>query len=167
MRPLVLVGILAAFPVHSQGMPHDGKKIFNELKTLVGDWKSAAAGSATTVNYKLIANDSALIETWTMSPTRQSMTVYTLDGNELIASHYCPQGNAPRLKLTTTDKSGASNFILMDGANLQDPSGSHQHAFWIRIDGPNSMSRSETYIGNAEAYDPSRQGEAESFRRMK
>ena len=35
----------------------------------------------------LVANESALVETWTMSPTRQSMTVYTLDGDRLLATH--------------------------------------------------------------------------------
>lgn len=167
MRALAVLALLASFPVHSQDSSREGKKVFNELKALVGDWKSRNPGSTTTVNYRVIANGSSLVETWTMSPTRQSMTVYTLDGDELIATHYCPQGNAPRLKLASRDASGKSQFIFMDGANLQDALGSHEHAFWVRIDAADVVSRSETYIGNTEKYDPSVQGQAESFQRLR
>ncbi len=143
-------------------------QVFEQLKELVGDWRSSKAGSATTVNYKLIANGTSLIETWTMSPTRQSMTVYTLDGKKLIATHYCPQGNAPRLQLKHTDKNAKHHFEFFDGANLQDPSGHHEHAFWVQLNSPESMTRSETYIKNSDRYNPkSDLGEVETFIRSK
>lgn len=158
--------VLAASVVH--GKDFNAAATFEELKTLVGDWKSSNPSSSTTANYRLIASGFALVETWTMSPTRQSMTVYTMDGSRLIATHYCPQGNAPRLEMTSTDKSGTHHFLFFDGANIQDKSGSHEHAFSIKVESSGLLTRSETYIGNESSYDPATdKGESESFLRVK
>jgi len=158
--------VLVASVVH--GNDFSAKATFDELKTLVGDWKSSNANSSTSVDYRLIANGFALVETWTMSPTRQSMTVYTMDGSRLIATHYCPQGNAPRLEMISTDKSGAHYFLFFDGSNIQDESSSHEHAFSIRIESSGILTRNETYIGNESTYDPAvDKGQSESFFRVK
>lgn len=144
------------------------KTAFEQLKTLVGTWRAAGPNSKTTVEVKLIANGSTLVETWTMSPTRQSMTVYTLDGDRLLATHYCPQGNAPRLVFSKTDASGAHHFEFLDGANLQNPAGSHEHAFWIRADASGTITRNETYIANGAKYDSEKDlGDTETFAREK
>jgi len=139
---------------------------FEQLKTLAGEWQSADPKSGTSVGIAALANGSALVETWTMSPTRQSMTVYTMDGNRLIATHYCPQGNAPRLGYSGTDASGAHHFEFLDGANLQSAEGFHEHAFWIRKDSGGTFTRSETYISNGAKYDPAKHtGSIETFSR--
>ena len=130
------------------------KRTFEQLKTLVGDWTIADSNRKTQVNFRLIANDSAIVETWTMSPTRQSMTVYVLDGERLIMTHYCPQGNAPRLVHSKTDDDGVHHFQFLDGANLRKKDGEHQHAGWIRIDSATRFQRSDTYIENGTEFDP-------------
>ena len=140
--------------------------VFDQLKALEGNWRSTTGN--TTVNYRLIANGSSIVETWTMSPTRQSMTVYTMGGDRIIATHYCPQGNAPRLELSSTGPDGTHYFEFLDGANLQKPNGSHEHAFWVRQDSADSLVRSETYIANGSVYDPKNDpGSIESFARDK
>lgn len=164
----VLAIMLAMPPCFASPAETSPKDVFEHLKTLAGDWRSTRIGSATVVNYRTIANGSSVVETWTMSPTRQSMTVYTMDGERLLATHYCPQGNAPRLRMTDTDAAGAHRFAFLDGANLQDASGSHEHAFWIRFDPSGTLTRSETYIRNGAAYDPQQdKGDQESFARAK
>jgi hypothetical protein len=129
---------------------------FNSLKSLVGDWQGRDGDRVVSVNYRLTANDSALVETWTMSPTRESITIYTLDGERLIATHYCPQGNQPRLRLRRQDADGKLQFQFLDGTGLQDKTASHQHAMWIKIDSADSFTRSETYIQNGTKFDPAK-----------
>lgn len=130
----------------------DPVSAFAQLRALVGDWEGAAAsGRRITVNYRLIANDTVLIETWTLSPTRQSMTVYHMDGEDLLATHYCPLGNQPRLQMVRDDtQPGVLNFRFRDATNLPDAARAHQHAFWIRIPSDTSFERNETYIENGE-----------------
>ncbi|WLT32945.1 hypothetical protein [Geothrix sp. PMB-07] len=124
------------------------QKAFRDLATLVGEWSGTSANRPLRVSYKLTANGTALVETWTMSATRESMTLYTVDGSRLLATHYCPQGNQPRLVLTEKDKTGRYQFRFMDGTGLQDPGGSHQHACWLQVVSPETFIRSETYIPN-------------------
>lgn len=163
---LVLLAAATSRPVDAAGP--DARPVFTALKALVGDWRSTDAASATRVTYSLTANGSTLLESWTMGPTRQSLTVYTMDGERLLATHYCPQGNAPRMRFIETDASGAHRFLFADGANLQDPEGHHEHAFWIRIDAPGTVARSETYIRNDASYDPARDtGTSETFERVR
>ncbi len=138
--------------------------VFDQIKKLEGNWHSTKG--KTTVNYALMANGNTVVETWTMSPTRQSMTVYTMDGERMLATHYCPQGNAPRLYFAKTDEDGSHHFEFLDGANLQNLDGSHEHAFWIRMNLPDHLVRSETYIANGAVYDPAKGAvKAESFDR--
>ena len=139
---------------------------FDALKALEGNWHSTSG--KTTANYKVIANGSSLVETWTMSPTRQSMTVYTMDGDRIIATHYCPQGNAPRLELAKTAADGTHYFEFLDGANVHVAGGSHEHAFWVRLDPQGTLVRNETYIANDSTYDPKKDlGSTELFARVK
>jgi hypothetical protein len=162
------IALAACGPASVHAAEPDASAVFAALKALVGDWRSADAASATRVSYSLTANGTTLVESWTMSPTRQSLTVYTMDGERLLATHYCPQGNAPRMQLEETDESGAHRFEFVDGANLQDPQGHHEHAFWIRVDAPGRVTRSETYIRNDAKYDPAKDtGTSESFERVK
>lgn len=157
---------LLLVPAVASAAPPSAQAVFDRLKTLAGEWRSTDAANATRVTYRVIANGSALVESWRMSPTRESMTVYTMDGERLLATHYCPQGNAPRMQLIGTDDTGASRFFFIDGANLQDPAGAHEHAFWVRIEPSGELTRSETYIGNADQWgDHQEEGAAESFRR--
>lgn len=82
---------------------------FDQLKTLEGKWRSTSGGTAT--SYKVIAIGSSLVETWTMSPARQSMTVYAMDGDRVLATHHCPQANIPRLEVAVaaTDRAHFSS----------------------------------------------------------
>ena len=122
---------------------------FKQLTSLVGTWEGRFPdGRAHTVSYRLTAGGSVLVETWTLGPSRESMTLYSIDGGDLIATHYCPQGNQPRLRLVAANDPTRLSFELVDGGNLRVPGKSHQHAFWLKVDGPSAFTRSETYVDN-------------------
>lgn len=163
---LAILLLLASVSSYADNLPSE--VAFEQLKGLVGSWKPTNPEDPTQIEVKLIAGGSALVETWEMSPTRQSMTIFTLDGDRLLVTHYCPQGNAPRLAYTQTDTSGAHHFQFIDGTNLQNPEASHEHALWIRQEPDGTLTRSETYISNGASYDPAKDaGEIQTFVRAK
>ncbi|HYD86152.1 MAG TPA: hypothetical protein VEA80_01640 [Vitreimonas sp.] len=144
----------AALPARAgaQSNARSAAQAFADLKALAGDWQGRTeSGRTFLVNYRLIANETVLIETWTMSPTRQSMTVYHMDGGDLLATHYCPIGNQPRLRYRPDLSGERLEFSFRDATNLQDASAAHQHAFWVRINAGGAFVRNETYIENGEA----------------
>lgn len=123
--------------------------VFKQLMSLIGSWEGKwPDGRAHTVSYRLTAAGSVLVETWTLSSGRESMTMYHLDGDTLLATHYCPQGNQPRLQLVAGSEPDKFSFIFRDGTNLQVKEKSHQHSFWIKLSGTNAFERSEIYVEN-------------------
>jgi hypothetical protein len=153
-RGLIVFGFSLAWAplsVLAQPGPLRPDQAFQTLKSFVGDWQGVTEnGRQFLVSYRLTANDTVLVETWTMSPTRQSMTVYHMDGEALIATHYCPQGNQPRLQYRPDTSNERLHFTFRDATNLPDPNAAHQHEFWIRRHADGSVARNETYIENGE-----------------
>lgn len=74
---------------------------FEVMKKLVGEWATADdkgnAGPVVSV-YKLISNNSVLHETLFPGTPHEMVSVYHMDGPDLICTHYCAMGNQPRLK---------------------------------------------------------------------
>lgn len=167
MRALYVFGvtILFAMTLPAAASEQSLQATFDHLKTLEGNWKSTS--SKTTIDFMPIANGTSIVETWTMSPTRRSMTVYTMDKDRILATHYCPQGNAPRLQLSGDGGDGTYRFRFLDGANLHVSDGSHNHAFSVLINDPNTFVKKEIYIANGSIYDPERDPETtETFTRV-
>ncbi len=141
MRYLLLWGLLASLSpsiAYAKAPPHGRaldffapKKAFEKMKCLVGDWEATLKnGKKIKVNYRFIANETVLAETWVSSSGRESMSMYHFDGPSLILTHYCPQGNQPRLKyLPKSSSQGELSFIFDGGSSLQDLSKSHMVGF--------------------------------------
>lgn len=147
----LLLGIALLLQGSNVAFAADAHAVFARLGGLAGDWEGTFSnGRRHTVNYRLSAGGTALVETWTLAPGRESLTVYTLDGDALVATHYCPQGTQPRLKFGA-ERDGRLQFELLDGGSLQVPGRSHQQAFWLQWNGGDTLVRSETYVENGVA----------------
>ncbi|AGC43865.1 hypothetical protein MYSTI_02549 [Myxococcus stipitatus DSM 14675] len=155
----------AAEPVESAGA-----RAFKRLGALVGTWEGTFSnGKVHHVTYRLSAVNSVLVETWALGPERESLTLYHLDGDTLVADHYCPQGNTPRLELAKRADGDSLSFVFRDGTNLKVKGKSHQHAFWVRLDGPDAFARGETYVENGSTppqLAKAGPGEAVTYRRV-
>ncbi|MCQ4166480.1 hypothetical protein [Tahibacter harae] len=152
LRQVLIVAALALLPLcSSSAFAADAQAAFARLGQLAGDWEGQFAnGRHHTVNYRFSAGGTVLVETWALAPGRESITVYYVDGDELLATHYCPQGTQPRLRLVD-DAGGRLSFELRDGGNLALAGKSHQQAFWLELSGENGYRRSETYVENGGA----------------
>lgn len=87
-----------------------------DLSFLAGAWHGTTEGSAVDITFKQISNGSVLVESFG-KPERQTMTVYHHDGEALIATHYCGQGNQPRLRARMADN-GRLIFSQFDITDL-------------------------------------------------
>jgi hypothetical protein len=121
---------------------------FDEMKSLVGVWKKEGGKSPNfSISFELIANSSVLVETWLRNGKKHSFTLYHLDNENLMATHYCPQGNQPRLKLVGSSTMNDLRFNFFDATNLVDKANSHQHSLGFEFsDNINSILRKESYI---------------------
>lgn len=131
-------------------MEGQGIKVFEELKkSLVGVWEGKTeAGRQLQVAFRLVAADTVLVETWTLAPGHEALTLYHIDHEMLMATHYCPLGNQPRLVLKEPVLEGSYAFEFVSATDLASPAEAHQHRFEIKLLGADSFWRSETYVDN-------------------
>jgi hypothetical protein len=148
-RSIILLATLFAFPAIAGADQIKARAAFEKLQALVGDWEGKTeAGRVLKVSYRLTANKTVLVETWTLGPQRESLTLYHMDNESLIATHYCPIGNQPRLQFKEGGNASLFIFEFVSATNLPKPEVAHQHRFEVEFQDANSFARSETYLEN-------------------
>jgi hypothetical protein len=124
--------------------------VFEQLKSLAGDWLGHRPdGRPVGVRYRLSAAGSVLVETWDLGPGVEALTVYHMDGGALLVTHFCPQGNQPRLRMRPSVSAGRLDFAFQDAAGVE-PGHWVQQAFWIELHSDGTFSRGETYAHGDE-----------------
>lgn len=124
---LMLTGANAyADPNHDHGVAKPGataNTAFEKLKALAGTWSANTVtkdGELTTVEYRVTAGGSVVMETMFAGQPHEMINMYSLDGDSILATHYCSGQNVPVLKLNT-QKSTADklvfDFVSVSGAN--------------------------------------------------
>ena len=109
---------------------------------LVGAWHGTTkGGGAVDVSYRAIAGGSALAETFG-GPTRATMTLFHPDHGGLVATHYCAQGNQPRLRAVDVQPDSL-RFAEADVTDL-DPDEAHLVELGFEF-GPDGFDRIEDY----------------------
>ncbi|MFY9345305.1 MAG: hypothetical protein WAT39_22635 [Planctomycetota bacterium] len=120
-----LLGCAVAPPPAAVTGAIDGRDAFVALCALAGDWVAAGPEGSTWLSYRRAANGSALVEEMRREPGASPlmMSVYHLDGQALVMTHYCGQGNQPRMRATEL-AAGRIRFDAFEVANLASPAAS-------------------------------------------
>src|SRR5262245_8529655 len=123
--------------LNANGAPADSTAsaaAFARLKTLVGQGQSEDRQNQERLTYELVGDGTALVERETASNRPEMLTVYHLDGDRLLLTHYCMAGNQPRMALKGFDAStGVLTFDFVDATNLATPAAGHMHSVAIRL----------------------------------
>ena len=132
-------------PAPLASTPVPAAAAFDQLKSLVGTWRNAdRPDSPLRIRFYLTAGGTVLVESWEARGQPHSLTIYHRDGPALLATHYCPQGNQPRLALAGRDASGL-HFAFKDATDLDRATESHQHDLWFDLTDPTHPVRGEVY----------------------
>ena len=103
----------------------DAQKAFNKLKTLEGTWEGKTAqGQPIKVTYHVISGGSAVMS---QSGEDSMVTIFHLDGDRLLMTHYCGAGNQPRMVATLSEDGKTMEFKFLDVTNLATPQTGHMH----------------------------------------
>ncbi len=120
----------------------DAASAFEALKGLEGTWTGTVAmeeggeGRQTTIVYEVSAGGHSVIETFGPGTPMEMFSVYHLDGDDLLMTHYCAIGNAPRMKLAPSDKPGELVFEFNGGSNMDPEKDAHAHEGRMQLLGP-------------------------------
>jgi len=110
---------------------------FERLKQLTGEWNGTVQekenGPAASVRYRVTANGSAVVEILFPDTAHEMMTVYHMDGERLILTHYCAVGNQPRMVLDPASTHQLLVFTFAGGTNMKSEKDLHMHSGRIRL----------------------------------
>jgi hypothetical protein len=138
IRQFLITGLVALATLQAadlkSGNPGSAAAAFARLKTLVGVWEADMPDGKARLTYELTGGGTALVEHESEDKMPGMMTVYHLDGDRLILTHYCMTGNQPRMQARGINpETGEIQFQFLDVTNLSSPGAGHMHNARVRL----------------------------------
>ncbi len=128
---VTLVVILSASFVVAES---DAVKSFTLLKGMEGNWAGKdPQGHPVEVTFRMTAGGSALMSEIHGHGPENMITMFHMDGDRLLMTHYCGAGNQPRMKVISSDAKSVS-FEFFDGTNIGPGDGHMQHVTFTEPD---------------------------------
>src|SRR5262249_37912539 len=112
---------------------------FEALKTLAGDWvvigKDGKPTDKVVSSIRVTSAGNTVQETLFPSSDHEMVTMYHLDGEDLVLTHYCMLGNQPRMLAEPGSDVNRIVFKFTGGTNLKSNDEHHMHQATLLIDG--------------------------------
>lgn len=99
----------------------DAKKAFATLETVAGSWQGTVRDTPINFTIRAVSSGTAILHEGHTNggrPPNHEITMFYLDGDRLLATHYCDGGNRSRLegKMSPDGKAIEFSFIDVAGA---------------------------------------------------
>lgn len=137
-RPVpILSAVLLAltFCAASALAQSDAQKAFTSLKTLPGTWVGETPKGPVQVNFKVTGAGSAVMSeiTTAMHDHEDMISMFHMDGNRLLLTHYCAIGNQPRMQAETSPDGKTITFSFVDATNLATRDAGHMQQMVLTL----------------------------------
>ncbi len=135
---ILLLG-LDSSPADAAEPSDPAREAFARLSELQGVWRGASSkGWTDTSELRLIAAGSVLLETSRFTDDTEGKnamaSAFQLDGRNLLVTHYCEAGNAPRLVASAFEEGGkVVTFTFQSGVNLPSRDQGHMDKLVVRF----------------------------------
>jgi hypothetical protein len=132
--------------------PANAAQAFDKLKTLAGNGEATTEKGKVTTSFELLSGGTALAEHMSMPGEKEMLTVYFVDGNRLLLTHYCEAGNQPRMQAAAFDpKSTVIDFGFLDATNMPDANAGHMHHVTVKLNSPSELVEDWTFYQGGKA----------------
>jgi len=103
--------------------------IFNKIKSLQGEWISTEGEhkGQVALSVSIVAAGSAVVEREFPGTSEEMITIYHLDGEDVLLNHYCMLGNQPRMKAKLGDSDNTILFEFVGVTNVASKDDAHMH----------------------------------------
>ena len=126
MKYIALAALAAISFSANAATDSSAKDAFVRLKGMVGNWEQGKGPNKMVVTYRLTGGGSALMETISPGTPHEMVTMYHLDKDQLVMTHYCAAHNQPTMKLVPDSDPEALHFVFVSGMNM-DIKDMHMH----------------------------------------
>ena len=149
-RPLLFVSVTMIALLLAAAAPAADKtkseEAFDRLATLKGQWSGEQEGVKISLIYTLTANGSALMEEFRPESGAVMITMFTVDGDHLIATHYCSAKNQPQMMTSAiTDVQKPLAFSLARISGLKSPDDWHNTGLTVIQEDNDHLTQEWTY----------------------
>jgi hypothetical protein len=120
----LLLVLLAIFAVNPAFAASSAQQSFEQLRSLEGQWKGTSTdGPPVEVDYRLTSRGSAMMSE--IKGKEDMISMFTLDGDRILLTHYCAVGNQPRMVASSSPDGKTLTFDFLDATNLAAPDAGH------------------------------------------
>ena len=139
---LALVGTIAVAQT-------DAQKTFDKLKTLDGMWEGKdPQGEDVKISYRTTSAGSALMGE--IMGKEDMISMFHLDGDRLLMTHYCGSGNQPRMKASASPDGKTVTFDFLDATNLASADAGHMHRMVLNMIDANHHTETWSYLDHGK-----------------
>ncbi len=145
---LCVAAILLIGTTIAQAEKSKSTAAFEQLSSLVGEWKGGQDGIDITLTYTLTADGSILMEEFRPAKGGVMMTMFSMDGDHLMATHYCSAGNQPQMVTETIEEpqKKALVFSLIRVTGMTTPEDWHNTGLEIMLEDKDHLTQKWTYL---------------------
>lgn len=131
-----LLVILAAVAAQAQS---GSQQSFDSIKALTGNWEGKSdMTDPVQVSFRVTSGGSAVMSEIVSHMDGKSddmISMFNMDGDRLLLTHYCEAGNQPRMKASVSPDGKTLTFDFVDATNLTATQPGHmQRAIFNIID---------------------------------
>jgi hypothetical protein len=109
------------------------------LKRLAGDWVQIGEDGKPTdkvvSSIRVTSGGTTVQETLFPGTDHEMVTMYHLDGADLVLTHYCMLGNQPRMRAEPGTDANTIVFKFTGATNLKSSDDHHMHQATLTLDG--------------------------------
>src|ERR1700687_6222165 len=143
LRRLVILSLLFVPPALLA--QSSAQKTLDRFKSMVGTWQGKSpSGGTYEVNYRLTAGGTAVMSDIHMADD-EMVSMYYVDGDQLLMTHFCPTNNQPRMKAVISPDLNTVSFDFLDATNLPGPQAGHMHRAVFLFSDPGHYSEEWTW----------------------
>jgi hypothetical protein len=139
---------LASAAVHATP-PASASSPLDRFKSLAGEWVAVEDNEmvkkgTVMARYAVTAGGHAVIETVFPGSSHEMVTVYTADGPDLVLTHYCTEGNQPRMR--AKGATGDRVWFRFDGGAIDPARDRHMNSAVFEFAGPDELTSEWTEL---------------------
>ena len=127
------------------GAQSETRSSFEKLKTLRGTWiGKSSQGQSLQVLFRTTSGGSAVLSE--IEGKEDMITMFHMDGDRLMMTHYCGAGNQPRMVAKVSPDGKTFTFDFLDATNLDSPTAGHMHRMVLTVIDENHHTEDWTFI---------------------
>lgn len=153
LRPRVLFALVLSGFVATMAVPQEmhpaarTTPAFDQLKSLAGHWEgSTPDGKKGHTTYELISNGSVVMERLSPDNEPDMITMYSLEGDRILVTHFCSAGNQPTMQTAPSPAAnGKLEFRFVRLAGAKSPDEGHMVSLTLSMPDKNHLDQVWTF----------------------